>query len=149
MLRDHSPVCPVCNVGVFFGPTARWIKIPLGTEVGQATLSYMGTQLPSTERDTAAPTFRALSIVTQRSPYAIRPLSVCPVCLSVCNFGVLWPNGWTDQDETWLVGRPRPWPHCVRWGPSSPFPKRPHPNFWPISVAAKWLQGSRCHLVWR
>ena len=21
------------------------------------------------------------------------------------------------------------------------------PNFWPICVAAKWLQGSRCHLV--
>jgi len=43
---------------------------------------------------------------------------VCPVC----NVGVLWPNGWTDQDETWHAGRPRPWPHCVRWGPSSPSP---------------------------
>jgi len=44
---------------------------------------------------------------------------VCPVCRSVshvcpvCNVGVLWPNGWTDQDETWLADRPRPWPHCV------------------------------------
>ena len=47
-----------------------------------------------------------------------------PVCLSVCNVGVLWPNGWMDQDETWHTGRPRPWPHCVRWGPSSPSPKR-------------------------
>jgi len=28
-----------------------------------------------------------------------------------------------DQDETWKAGRPRPWPHCVRWGPSSPSPK--------------------------
>jgi len=45
------------------------------------------------------------------------------LCLSVCNVGVLWPNGWTDQDETWHAGRPRPWPHCVRWGPSSPSPK--------------------------
>ena len=27
-------------------------------------------------------------------------LSVCPVSLSVCNVGVLWPNGWIDQDET-------------------------------------------------
>jgi len=35
----------------------------------------------------------------------------------------LWPNGWTDQDETWHVGRPRPWLHCVRSGPSSPSPK--------------------------
>jgi len=41
---------------------------------------------------------------------------VCPV-LSDCDAGVLWPNGWTDQDETWHVGRLWPWPHCVRWGP--------------------------------
>jgi len=34
------------------------------------------------------------------------------VCrLSVCR--LLWPNGWTDQDETWHAGRPRPWLHCV------------------------------------
>jgi len=24
-----------------------------------------------------------------------------------------------------------------------------HPHLRPISVAAKWLHGSRCHLVWR
>ena len=41
---------------------------------------------------------------------------VCPVC----DVGVLWPNGWTGPDETWHAGRPRPWPHCVRWGPSFP-----------------------------
>ena len=27
---------------------------------------------------------------------------------------------WTDQDETWHAGRPRPWPHCVRWLLTSP-----------------------------
>jgi len=123
-------------------------------------------------------------------------LSVCPV-LSVCDVGVLWPNGWMDQGETWHVGMPRPWPHCVRWGPSFPTPKghspsifgpyllwpngwmdqdgiwrvgrprpRPHcagwgpssvarkggtsPNFWPMSIVAKWLDALRCHLVsWR
>jgi len=49
----------------------------------------------------------------------------CPVCFvcPVCDVGVLWPNGWADQDETWHTGRPRPWPHYVRWGPSSPSPK--------------------------
>ena len=47
-------------------------------------------------------------------------LSVLSVCLSVCDVGVLWPNGWTDQDETWHAARPRPWPHCTRSGPSSP-----------------------------
>jgi len=45
------------------------------------------------------------------------------VCLSVCDVGVLWPNGWMDQDETWHGGRPRPWPRCVRSGPSCPLPK--------------------------
>jgi len=29
-----------------------------------------------------------------------------------------------DQDETWRADRPQPSPHCVRWKPSSPFPKR-------------------------
>ena len=54
-----------------------------------------------------------------------RCLSVClSVCLSACDVGVLWPNGLTDQDETWHAGRPRPWPHCVRWKPSSPPSKR-------------------------
>jgi len=34
----------------------------------------------------------------------------CRVCLSVlsfCDIGVLWPNGWMDQDETWHAGRRR------------------------------------------
>jgi len=52
--------------------------------------------------------------------------------VSVRDVGVLSPNGWTDQDETWLAGRSRPRPHCVRWGPSSSFPKgaqQPLPHF--------------------
>jgi len=36
---------------------------------------------------------------------------------------LLWPNGWMDQDATWYEGRPRPRPHCVTWGPSSPSQK--------------------------
>ena len=64
-------------------------------------------------------TYKAHRLVFFGSPYAIGPLS----CLSVCDVGVLWPNGWTDQDETWHVCRPRPWPHCVTWGPSAPSPK--------------------------
>jgi len=58
-----------------------------------------------------------------------------------------------DQDETWLGGRPRPRPHCVRWGPSSPSPKRGHssppplfgpclllPNGW-MDQDATWYGG--------
>ena len=37
---------------------------------------------------------------------------------------LLWQNGWMDQDATWYGGRPRPRPHCVRWGPSSPSPSK-------------------------
>jgi len=40
--------------------------------------------------------------------------------LSVCDIGVLWPNGWMDQDATWYRARPLPRLHCVRWGPSCP-----------------------------
>ena len=53
---------------------------------------------------------REFTLAKNGSPYAIGPLS----CLSVCDVGVLWPNGLTDQDETWHADRPRPWPHCVR-----------------------------------
>jgi len=61
-------------------------------------------------------------------------------CLSVCDVGVLWPNGWTDQDETWQAGRPQPRPHCVRWEPSSPSPKghSPSPIFGPCLL---WSNG--------
>jgi len=55
-----------------------------------------------------------------------------PPALSVCNVGVLWPNGWMNQDATWYGGRPRPRPHYVRWGPGSPHRKRhsrPLPTF--------------------
>jgi len=66
---------------------------------------------------------------------------LCLSALSVCDVGVLCPNGCMDQDETWHAGKPRPWPHYVRWGPSSPTPKGAHsPNFRPISVVAKWLE---------
>jgi len=81
------------------------------------------------------------------SPYDIRPLSVGPVCLSVCDVGVLWPNGWMDQDATCYAARPQLTPYSVRLGPSSSSPEGAHPNFWPISVVAKSLDGSRCHLV--
>jgi len=50
-------------------------------------------------------------------------LSVCLSVLSVCDVGVLWPNGWMDQDGTWHVGRPWPGPHCATWRPSSPSSK--------------------------
>jgi len=79
--------------------------------------------------------------------------TVCPVLLDrrpVCDIGVWWPNGWMDQDETWHAGKPRPWPHCVRWGPSSPPPKGHSPPIfspcllWPngwMDQDATWYRG--------
>ena len=54
--------------------------------------------------------FWATVCKTVRPMLSDRCLSVCPVCLSVCYVGVLWPNGWMDQDEPWHAGRR----HCSR-----------------------------------
>ena len=65
---------------------------------------------------------------------------------------LLWPNGCMDQDVTWYGGRPklRPRRHCVRWDPAPPEKRHSPPsNIWPMSVVAKRLDGSRCHLVRR
>jgi len=65
------------------------------------------------------------------------------VCLSVCNVGVMWTNGWMDQDPTWYGGRPRARRHCVRWGVGNPAPPHrkghssPSPTFQPMSIVAK------------
>jgi len=64
----------------------------------------------------------------------------CPAC-PVCDVRALWPNGWTDQDKTWHEGRLPPWPHCVRWGPSSPSPKGHSP---PTIFGPYLLQPNGC-----
>jgi len=76
-----------------------------------------------------------------------RPVCLSVLSVSVCDVGVLWPNGWTDHDETLHAGRPRP--HCVRWGPSSPRKGAQPPNFRPMFIVTKRLDGLRCYLVWR
>ena len=66
------------------------------------------------------------------------PVLSCPVC-PVCDVRALWPNGCTDQDETWHACRPRPWPHCVRSGPSCPSPKGAQPPI--FGQRALWPNG--------
>ena len=79
----------------------------------------------------------------------VRPMlsdCFCPV-LSVCDIGVLWPNSWMNQDATQYGGRPRPKPHCITRGPSSPkgavssSPKRSTPNFRPCLLWPNGLMG--------
>jgi len=110
----------------YCGETAGCIKMPLDMEVGLSPGDVVldGDPFHPKKGDRAPP----------------------PIFLP----RLLWPNGCMDQDATWYGGRRRPTRHCVRWGPSSPFPKGAHtPNFRPMSVVAKWLDGLRCHLVWR
>jgi len=110
-----------------FGPcllwqTVGWIKMPLGTEVDLGPGDTVRWRHRSPQKGgTAGPNFR---------PF------------------LLWPNGWMDPDATWCRGRPQPRRHCVVWGCSStPKKGQSTPTFRPMSVVAKQLDESRCHLV--
>jgi len=67
------------------------------------------------------------------------------VCLSVCNIGVLWPNGWMDQeDATWGTEVGLGPGHIVLDGDSAPLHPRKGAQlvtaastFWPVSIVSK------------
>jgi len=98
-------------------------SVPLRSDIKGTQLSPANILIPHHSKGNwlrynfAAKSFWATVCKTVGPILSVHCLSV----LFVCNVGVLWPNGWTDQDETWHAGRPRPWPHP---------------------------RGSRCHLVW-
>jgi len=50
---------------------------------------------------------------------------------------LLWSKGWMDHDAISYGGRPQPWPHCVRWGPTSQM-VTPSPIFSPCLL---WANG--------
>ena len=54
----------------YCGQMAGWIKMPHGTvvDLGPGYIVLDGAQLPLPERDTAAPLFRAMSVVAKWSP---------------------------------------------------------------------------------
>ena len=115
-LPQRGTALPQFSVHVCCGQTAGRIKMPLGREVGlgPGDIVIDGDPAPHPEKGHSTPPF-----------------------FSPC---LLWPNGWMDQDATGYEGRPRPRPHCLRWGPSSP-PKtgHSHPIFWPVSIVANRL----------
>jgi len=120
---------PKFSAHVCCGQTAGWIKVAVGMEVGfsfsQGVFVLDGDPAPSPKRG--------------QSPQRADPQFFGPL--------VVWPNGWMFQDVTWYGGSPRPKRHCVRWGPSSPLPKKgcgaALSNFRPMSIVAKRLNGSR------
>jgi len=103
----------------------------------------MGIQ-PPPQKGRGAPNFWPMFIAASPLPKKGAEPPIFGPCL--------WRlNGCMDQDATWYGGRPRPRQHRVRWGPSSSFPKGQSSlsNFWPMSIVAKRLDGSRWHLAWR
>jgi len=99
---------------VYCGQTVRFIKMKLGMQVG------LGPGLIVLDGDPISPSPKGAQ------PPNLRPISVVAK--------------WLDGSGCYLVGgRSRPKQHYVRWGPSSPFPKRgqrPH-NFRPMSIVVK------------
>ena len=122
----QTVVCPVCLpvTLTYCGQTVGWIKMPLGVEVG---LGPGHIVLDGEPASSSPPTKRG-------TPFNFWPMFVVA----------------KDQDATWYGARPRPRPHCVRWGPEL-FPKGAHqsPNFRNMSVVSKRLDGSRWRLVRR
>jgi len=89
---------PQFSADVYCGQTAGWIKMPVGMEVGLG---------PG-------------HIVLDGDPALLSPQKEAqPPIFGPC---LLWQNGWMDQNATWCGGRPRPWPHCLRWAPTSHSP---------------------------
>ena len=118
MLSDRCPVCLSCLsclsvTLVHCGQTVGQIQMKLGTRVGLGPGHIVLDGEPAPKKG--------------HSP---------PPTFGPC---LLWPNGWMDQDATCYKGRPRPRPHCVASGPSSPFQKghSPCPQFRPMYIVAK------------
>jgi len=84
---------------------------------------------------------RLCQIVLNGDPVPLPQRSTAP------NFQpcLLWLNGWMDQDVAWYGSRPRPRPHCVRWGLSSPSLKwHSPPIFGPCLL---WRNGWMGHMM--
>ena len=165
---------PQFSAHVYCGQTTAWIKMVVGIEVGVSPRDFMlyGDPAPPQKGAEPPPQFSAHFYYEQTAGCIKMPLSL-EVGISPGDFVLdgdpapfpksgppkknfdpylLWPNGWMDQDGTWHGSRPQPRRLCVRWGPSLPPKQRgrsPLPNFRPISIAAKRLDASRCHLAWR
>jgi len=105
---------------------ARWIKVPLGSKVGLDPSDIMLDEDPA-PLPKRAQTYQFSGIVccAQMAGWIKMPLGM-EVGLSPC--------------DSVLDGNPDPSPQR---GWSSV------PNFRPISIVAKRLDASRCHLVWR
>ena len=157
--RSVVCLCCMCVTFVHCGQTVGRIKTKVGTQVGVSPghIVLDGNPAPLPQKGTAPPisahvycgqTAGGIGL----SPCGVRwgPSPLRAPSLIVGPF-LLWPNGWMHLDATLYGARPQTRGLCVRWG-HSPLPKKvvePLPNFRPISIVAKRLNASGCHLVWR
>ena len=119
---------------VYCGQTVGWINLGVQVGFGPGYIVLDGDPAdPLTKRGTSAPTVEIYE----------RRLCLCVHMIrGPCR---LWPNGWMDQDENWHGGRPRPWPHCVRCGPSYSSPKGAQPPL--FSPCLLWPNGRLSQLL--
>ena len=117
-------VLSVLSVTVCCGQTVGQIKMKLGVRVGLVPGHIMldGDPAPPPQRDTA-PQFSAHICCCQMAGWIKMPLG---------------REAFLPSDNV-LDGDPAPPPQ--KGGRA--------PNFWPMSIVAKRLDGSRYHLVWR
>ena len=122
--------CPVCLSVTFVqcGQTAGRIKMKLGMQVGLGPghIVLDGAQLPLPQRGTASTQFLAHTCCGQMAAWIKMPLGM------EVGFG---PGDFVlDRDTA---------PPSPKRGPSLP------PNFRPVFIMAKRLDGSRWYLAWR
>ena len=124
----QTVVYPVLSLTLAYcGQTAGWIKMALVMEVGLGPGHDVidGDPAPLPKRR-QSPQFSAHFYCGQTAGCIKMPIG------------------------TWYRVRPQPRRLCVRWRPSSPPKKGGQPlNFRPMSIVAKRLDASRCHLVRR
>jgi len=166
--KGHSPQfsVPVCC-----GQTAGWIKMPLGREVGlgPGDIVLDGNPVRLLQKGHSRPhTFQPMSLWPNSSmdqdatwyrgrpwprPHCVRwkPSSPPPNKGGTAQiFGpcLLWPNGLMDQNATLYGDRLGPC-DIVFDGKPVPLKRDTAPTYRPISIVAKLLDGSRCHLTRR
>jgi len=167
--RSPSPKRPPKknSAHVYCGQTAGWMKLVLSMEVGLIPGDFVldGTQPPRTKGAKPPPQFSAHFCCGQTAGCIKMPLCMdvglspgdfvldgdpvpppqqrggAPQIFGPC---IVWPNGWMDQDATWHGGICLSQATLCSMRTKLPPEKRAHPtppNFWPMSIVAKRLDG--------
>jgi len=166
----QTVVLSVCLTLVYFGQTVGWIKMKLGMQVGLSPghIVLDGDPAPPPPKAGRAPQFSAHICCGQMAGWITMPLGTV-VGLSPNDIVLdgdpapLFPKrgrapqfsahiccgqmgGWIKMPLRREVGISPS--YIVLDGDQMPLPQKwvEPPNFRPISVVAKWFDGSRCHL---